>query len=551
YPKLLKSITTTEVVNFSSEASKTNAVEGSGNNVYAQNFYLNGDYYITAVVNGKESNFSMVSNTYDWNEQLPASISDSVYRSSQKFATVADLPKDMEVQFIDQSKSRRAVVYDTQKITGNKNGGQVTVPFKLQGTALTGTVNVLNYKGTDDTVLAKQNDDVSTTGNVLPENKVVDVPPPTVPTIIDTDKDNKPQKENVVENQKENTKEEVKEGNAEKLPILNDIKVNADSAFEEYLALKMINGDRNISLKGFPEAQNSTVLEDTLLKVYYQNPLILGLKSYRYDYSNLILEITYEMPASEMKQQQTEIKKEALKITKSIMKSGMSDEEKRQAIYLYFEKNTKYDVDALKNAEKNNFRKVDDRFRDSFTTYGIMVKKVGVCASYAASFQMIADIVGLESVVVTGRMTSVPHAWNKVKIGNEWLHLDATNNETNSGIPFYIYEVSDRVAIQQGFNQDVDFALDKEVKKFAGVSNQYDYYYRNNLVVKTAGDIESVVTKQLKAGQQLIVFRLDGDIENKVMMQTLATTIKTHAPEKLNAAKVGKLGTCMIVYFEN
>lgn len=65
--------------------------------------------------------------------------------------------------------------------------------------------------------------------------------------------------------------------------------------------------------------------------------------------------------------------------------------------------------------------KVDERFYDSFTAYGILMDGVGVCAGYSAAFKLLADAAGIESIVVTGYLDgSLPHAWNKVRIDGEW-----------------------------------------------------------------------------------------------------------------------------------
>jgi hypothetical protein len=53
----------------------------------------------------------------------------------------------------------------------------------------------------------------------------------------------------------------------------------------------------------------------------------------------------------------------------------------------------------------------------------------GVCAGYANLFQELARGVGLEARVVTGFSDArrmVPHAWNAVKVDNQWRLLDVT-----------------------------------------------------------------------------------------------------------------------------
>lgn len=46
------------------------------------------------------------------------------------------------------------------------------------------------------------------------------------------------------------------------------------------------------------------------------------------------------------------------------------------------------------------------------------------------AFKLLADEAGLDAIVVTGYLEGdLPHAWNKVKIDNEWYILDVTNND--------------------------------------------------------------------------------------------------------------------------
>lgn len=57
-----------------------------------------------------------------------------------------------------------------------------------------------------------------------------------------------------------------------------------------------------------------------------------------------------------------------------------------------------------------------------------MRKKTGVCANYAIFLDEMFKINKLQSKVVNGFVTpkSIPHAWNAVKINNNWYILDAT-----------------------------------------------------------------------------------------------------------------------------
>lgn len=302
----------------------------------------------------------------------------------------------------------------------------------------------------------------------------------------------------------------MEQGNQETVPepATGDAFINADSALEEVLAKNMIAAQDSISLKAFPEAQNFTTLSDVVLKVMYQNPLILGVEGFEYNYGTLTLSIHYKESAADIQRKQNEIIAKGKEVVASIIKQGMSDDEKRKAIYDYLNDNAKYDDAALENAEQNNFKNVDAQFNDSFTTYGILVKGVGVCASYASVYKLLSDLSGLESIVVTGTSSGVPHAWNKVKIGNEWLHVDATNNLTNSGIPYFLYNANDETAVSQKTVADKDYWLDSELDQFKGDSDANDYYVQNDLEVDSISEYKSKAETHLKKAKPLSFFVL-------------------------------------------
>ena len=102
-------------------------------------------------------------------------------------------------------------------------------------------------------------------------------------------------------------------------------------------------------------------------------------------------------------------------------------------------------------------------FNDSFTPYGVLLNKTGVCSSYAGAFKLLAQQAGLECIVVTGNLDGeLPHAWNKIKIDGEWRIVDSTNNDNELilnallNLPDY---AADKVLVE-----DERFVLDDKVK---------------------------------------------------------------------------------------
>ncbi|WP_342548915.1 transglutaminase domain-containing protein [Paenibacillus sp. FSL P2-0089] len=518
-----------------------------------QNNNVQGEYYVTAVQGDKESRFSRSVDTVALSKRLPRTVAPEDNINLKLYKNAKELPKTVPVQFIDGSKASVTVMYDTGAVT-LKASGPTDVPYTIQGTALKGYVQVTQLTEADITSLAAAQSNKANPGYVEPQNDTDYVPAPDVPTIIDnSDNGNASEPgDNVIDQQKENTKSKVEEGNKQAVPgttIRADL-IHADSALEEYLALTLMNGDTEISLQAFPEAQNARTLVDVIEKVVYQNPLILGFRGYGYDYEKLTLNVKYDDSAEIIRSKQKEILAEADKVIAAVIKEGMSADEKQMAIYDYLNDNTAYDDAALENAMEQEFKTVDAKYNDSFNTYGILVKKVGVCMSYAHTFQLLSDLVQVPSMVVTGTMSGVNHAWNKVKIGDEWVNVDPTNNATNTGLPYLLYNSNDATASDVEYVMDKGYWLDHELPLFKATSNAYDYYVTQGLEVDSLDAYKTKLAEQLKKGETLVVLRVLGNTDSSELMQKTAEVIKQHDAAKLDSAGMVELGSYVAVQLD-
>lgn len=126
--------------------------------------------------------------------------------------------------------------------------------------------------------------------------------------------------------------------------------------------------------------------------------------------------------------------KKAKEVLSEIIKPGMSDIEKELSIHDYLVKNVKYDnevVNALKNNHIINL--------DSHDTYNVLIGGKGVCDGFAWTTKLMLGMCGIDSDIVTGmgktktdnKIAGKPiyHAWNIVKIDNEFYELDVTWDE--------------------------------------------------------------------------------------------------------------------------
>lgn len=299
--------------------------------------------------------------------------------------------------------------------------------------------------------------------------------------------------ENLVEEQMNSTERQMEEANNESLPQVT-VEYFADSAEEEYLALNMIAANEYISLEAFPNLQNTEYLSDALMKVVYQNPYIFGFETAGYDPNSMTLQVKYEFDADSIHAKQVSVATEANNIVNSVIKDGMTDEEKVMALWTYMEEHTEYDTAALEYAEANGFQDISG-FEDSFTSYGIMCKKVGVCQSYAYCYKILLSLCDVPCITLTGYMDqTLPHAWNAVYLNGAWRWMDVTNNSTNSGVPYMMYQTSSTYADKANYVVDDFFELNTNLNMIDNTDNSMDWYVENNCYATSQSDIIKMVT---------------------------------------------------------
>ena len=64
-----------------------------------------------------------------------------------------------------------------------------------------------------------------------------------------------------------------------------------------------------------------------------------------------------------------------------------------------------------------------------YTPYSILFNGEGVCEGYALTTLLLLDAAGIEARYISGEVPSGLHAWNLVRVNNEWYHLDTTWND--------------------------------------------------------------------------------------------------------------------------
>ena len=170
------------------------------------------------------------------------------------------------------------------------------------------------------------------------------------------------------------------------------------------------------------------------------------------------------IPSSELKSQRLYDK--VKKILDANIKPGMSDFQKELILHDYLVENCHYSSDTEQDSDSDIYR-----------AYGALVNRDAVCNGYAEALQLMFNCVGVESKFVVGTADGVDHAWNLVKLGDKWYHLDATWDDPlpdkGKKVIHPYFNVSDEVLSHNHTWNREDYP-----KAYSMESNYYMYFNR-------------------------------------------------------------------------
>ena len=458
------------------------------------------------------------------------------------FDSISELPTEVAINMCDGKKSRRTLEFDYDDYEIKQfygNSYTLSIKGKASGTSLktgyyvsfyldseNGYETVQELRSYIDSELAK----IKETQEKLDTNSGSK-------EITFEEVNNREVSEKPVQTEEPVQTETPIANDNEMVNIVADVPITANSAMSEYIAVNLLGYNQAISLKAFSESGDSEVVFDAAYEAYYQNPLCLGLQGFRYDTENRILPPIYEETnQADFFRKQSELIDESKRVVSEIIKDGMSEYEKEVAINDYLCDTAEYDYDALESAEKNNFKEVDPEYYDAFTPYGILIKKKGVCASYAGAFKILADQAGLECRVITGALNgNLPHAWNRVKVNGEWGIIDSTNND-NEYFKNAYFNLSEESA-NGILVQDELFAIDDNLGDYKCNTNENEYYRMLGRYLDK-DEIAGKMIEELETANES-VFRTDYDLENEEALEILKEVQEATLPTILEG------GNCM------
>ena len=507
------------------------ATSSDSSNDYKYDDKYNRYYCVLAINKEKSSGLSNMISANDYSHLLPFSsaFNTNNERFGKVYNDIMDLPTTMAVTMCDGTIAEKVIDYDFNNVV--YQGKTAYIRAVATNTLLDESVTVKvddksSFESKFSEIVERQ-DKLKKKGGVIGPDITIDdesdnnEQKPDETTEATTESKPDETTEATTEAKPDETTEATTESNSNATDIdSSGIYANSDLAL--YLAQNMLAGNTDIDVSAFNEKVDSQAVFDAMLEASYQNPLILGLKSANMNTKDYILHVNYYYDVDTANKMREELKTEVANVAKKIFTDGMSDYEKDIAINQYLCDSAKYDDAALESAKATNFKNVDSKFNDSFNAYGILCKKVGVCASYAASYKLLADACGLECVVVTGNLAGLgPHAWNKVKINGNWCIVDSTNND-NEIFPNALLNLSDATSYS-ALVQDERFVNDSNVSDYMANTDENEYYKVNGMLYNKSEIVDKMV-EQLSTNSKAIL-RTDYNLTNdeaSALMQEIA-----------------------------
>lgn len=82
------------------------------------------------------------------------------------------------------------------------------------------------------------------------------------------------------------------------------------------------------------------------------------------------------------------------------------------------------------NVSYYQYTNINDVPNECHSIYGSFILKKAVCDGLSKALQITLDKAGIENIIITGSLQNQAHAWNLVKLDNDWYHVDLTSDKS-------------------------------------------------------------------------------------------------------------------------
>lgn len=185
--------------------------------------------------------------------------------------------------------------------------------------------------------------------------------------------------------------------------------------------LKDFKSSANLSKYRFTKSDMQSALNTVLKDDYYLLDSIISVNvSARFKNGYITTAyFKYYYSKSTMKKRYSSLVS-AVKAAKKSIGTVSSKEQAALAVHDYLIKRATYDMDyynyAMAHKGYVNW--------NAHSARGILVSKKGVCSGYAYAYRILMKEYGIPCIIVDS--TAMNHAWNMIKLGGQWYHVDCT-----------------------------------------------------------------------------------------------------------------------------
>ncbi|WP_169306535.1 transglutaminase domain-containing protein [Cohnella pontilimi] len=209
-------------------------------------------------------------------------------------------------------------------------------------------------------------------------------------------------------------------------------------------------------------------------------------------------------------------------LSKQLIKPGMNEHEKVKAVHDWVILHVAY-----------------DRTLAQHSSYAALTGGSTVCQGYALLTYRLLNEAGIQNRIVEGTVSTGLHAWNLVKIGGKWYHLDTTFDDPVPDLKgrtsYNYYLLTDQQirrdhrwtrsypAAVTSYGDILSMAKKTDPQKAAfynGLEKELGYtYLKPENTVNTMEQLQTKIEKAIQAGKKSVTVRWTGG--NRLNLQTL------------------------------
>lgn len=254
--------------------------------------------------------------------------------------------------------------------------------------------------------------------------------------------------------------------------------------------------------------------------------------------------VRFSVDYLENKKQTDYVTAHAKAALKTIVKTGMGQEEKVKVIHDYIVKRLAYDESLTR-----------------YSAYEGLTQGTTVCQGYALLGYRMLTLAGIETKIVEGTAGGQNHVWNKVKLDGRWYNIDMTWNDPTpdrkNEVSYTYYLVTDKLlARDHTWTRKNDSAAVSDYRSLLAQKAKTSAKYRN-LLTAIGGEMTSTTASLQQKALKAIANRSAGlsvthDFGSSSPRSELDRIMKACASTSVDqvgyAYKLADNGTAMIIF---